>query len=103
MEILLGDVTKHIRNNEVYVKLSNSLLRKICKQLGYKHETFSNQMTEDFGFFIEPDDYVDLSGLAVFVDDIGLDSNTFFDNFIVDDIQVIDDEDGAKTIGITVI
>ena len=100
--VLFKDIEPLIEENEISIYLNDAVLLDIASKLNYSMSDFAILMEEDFGFYIEPDTWVDLVGLAVFIDDVGLDSNTYFDKFEVVGISITDSEDGTgSNIGLT--
>lgn len=101
MRVKFKDIYPLIKDNEISIQVSNSILDDIAEVMGYTVEEFSIEMEEEFGWHITPDEFVDLVGLAIFIDDNGGNSNFFFDNYLVSEILVVDSEDGSsKNIGI---
>lgn len=101
MRIRFKDIHSLIKDDEISIQISNLILNDIAEMMGYTVEDFSAQMDAELGWHINPGEFVDLVGLAVFIDDIGGDSNFFFDNYVVSEILIIDSEDGnSRNIGV---
>lgn len=98
MKIVFGDLYRLISNEDISIQMNEDVIRDIADYLGYDCESFLTQIEEDYGYSIEPDDFVDLVGLSAFLDDAGA-PDSFFNKFEVFEIVIVESETG-KSIGL---